>query len=66
MAIKREVAQLGRAPRSGRGGRRFKSCLPDFFIPQVRDKGARILAPYLFFEFKQQNSLLLFKQLFLF
>ena len=28
--IKRsEIAQLGRAPRSGRGGRRFKSCFPD-------------------------------------
>ena len=25
----REVAQLGRALRSGRRGRRFKSCLPD-------------------------------------
>jgi hypothetical protein len=27
----RGVAQLGRAPRSGRGGRRFKSCHPDHF-----------------------------------
>lgn len=27
----RDVAQLGSAPRSGRGGRRFKSCHPDFF-----------------------------------
>ena len=27
--IKREVAQLGRAPGLGPGGRRFKSCLPD-------------------------------------
>lgn len=26
----REVAQSGSAPRLGRGGRRFKSCLPDF------------------------------------
>lgn len=25
----RVVAQLGRAPGSGLGGRRFKSCLPD-------------------------------------
>ncbi len=25
----REVAQLGRAPGLGPGGRRFKSCLPD-------------------------------------
>gem|GEM_PF-5096286 len=28
--IKRGVAQLGRAPALGAGGRRFKSCLPDF------------------------------------
>ena len=28
----REVAQLGRAPGLGPGGRRFESCLPDFFI----------------------------------
>lgn len=27
---KREVAQLGRAPALGAGGRRFKSGLPDF------------------------------------
>ena len=27
--IKREVAQLGRAPGLGPGGRRFESCLPD-------------------------------------
>ncbi len=26
---KREVAQLGRAPGLGPGGRRFESCLPD-------------------------------------
>jgi hypothetical protein len=26
----REVAQLGRAPGLGPGGRRFESCLPDF------------------------------------
>ena len=26
----RDVAQLGSAPRLGRGGRRFKSCHPDF------------------------------------
>ena len=25
----RDVAQFGRVPRSGRGGRRFKSCHPD-------------------------------------
>ena len=30
----RSVAQLGRALRSGRRGRRFKSCHSDFFIPQ--------------------------------
>ncbi len=30
-AIKRDVAQLGSAPRSGRGSRRFKSCHPDLF-----------------------------------
>ena len=27
--LKREVAQLGRAPGLGPGGRRFESCLPD-------------------------------------
>ncbi len=27
--VLREVAQLGRAPGLGPGGRRFKSCLPD-------------------------------------
>ena len=29
--IKREVAQLGRALGLGPRGRRFESCLPDFF-----------------------------------
>ena len=29
---KREVAQLGRAPGLGLGGRRFESCLPDIRI----------------------------------
>jgi hypothetical protein len=29
----RDVAQLGRALRSGRRGRRFKSCHPDTFSP---------------------------------
>ena len=28
---RRDVAQLGRAPRLGRGGRTFKSCHPDHF-----------------------------------
>ena len=28
-ALLRDVAQFGRVPRSGRGGRRFKSCHPD-------------------------------------
>lgn len=28
-ALDRKVAQLGRAPRSGRGCRRFESCLSD-------------------------------------
>jgi hypothetical protein len=28
----REMAQLGRAPGSGSGGRRFKSCFPDHFF----------------------------------
>ena len=37
--IYRSVAQLGRALRSGRRGRRFKSCHSDFFIgiPQSMD-----------------------------
>jgi hypothetical protein len=53
MVIEREVAQLGRAPRSGRGGRRFKSCLPDFFIPQIKDNEARILTHFSYLlEFK--------------
>ena len=30
VVMQRDVAQLGSAPRSGRGGRRFKSCHPDF------------------------------------
>ena len=36
----RAVAQLGSAPRSGRGGRRFKSCQPDNVMSQdIRDDG---------------------------
>ena len=37
----RSVAQLGRALRSGRRGRRFKSCHSDFFIaiPQSLEFG---------------------------
>jgi hypothetical protein len=31
----RSVAQPGRAPRSGRGGRRFKSCRSDQFFPKT-------------------------------
>ena len=31
--VERVVAQLGRALRSGRRGRRFKSCQPDHFLP---------------------------------
>lgn len=32
----RGVAQPGRAPRLGRGGRRFKSCLPDHQLPRYQ------------------------------
>ena len=32
----RRVAQPGSAPRSGRGGRRFKSCYADQFVPRCR------------------------------
>ena len=37
--VNRSVAQLGRALRSGRRGRRFESCHSDFFIaiPQSLD-----------------------------
>src|SRR5580700_6443543 len=31
--VSRSVAQPGRAPRSGRGGRRFKSCRSDQHLP---------------------------------
>jgi hypothetical protein len=33
--VSRSVAQPGRAPRSGRGGRRFKSCRSDQFFPKT-------------------------------
>ena len=33
----RDVAQLGSAPCSGRGGRKFESCHPDFFTIRERD-----------------------------
>ena len=36
----RAVAQLGSAPRSGRGGRRFKSCQPDFQTRRLPVAGA--------------------------
>ncbi len=45
----RNVAQLGSAPCSGRGGRRFKSCHSDFLIYRV--KGA-------LFETEQPTKLL--------
>ena len=32
----RDVAQFGSAPALGAGGRRFKSCRPDFFIGKNR------------------------------
>src|SRR5271165_6888291 len=35
-AFRRGVAQPGRAPGSGPGGRRFKSSLPDQFLQAVR------------------------------
>ena len=31
----RELAQLGRARRSGRRGRKFESCIPDFIYVAV-------------------------------
>ena len=47
----RDVAQLGSAPCSGRGGRRFESCHPDFFYiyPNVQITGFEHL--YLYFLF---------------
>ena len=38
---KREVAQLGRAPGLGLGGRRFESCLPDLYHRGVEQLVAR-------------------------
>src|SRR6202008_3910307 len=35
-AFSRSVAQSGSAPRSGRGGRRFKSCHSDHYLAEVR------------------------------
>ena len=35
-SMKREVAQLGRALGLGPRGRRFESCLPDFFEPKIK------------------------------
>ena len=43
MNIVRDVAQLGRAPGLGPGGRRFESCRPDY-ITQVIDRGVAQLA----------------------
>src|SRR5438270_13800642 len=34
-ALGRSVAQPGRAPRSGRGGRRFKSCHSDQYLAEI-------------------------------
>ena len=39
----RDVAQFGRALRSGRKGRRFKSCHPDFLFRGVAQLVARLL-----------------------
>ena len=33
--IYRDVAQLGSAPCSGRGGRKFESCHPDFYFIKI-------------------------------
>ncbi len=38
----REVAQLGRAPGLGPGGRRFKSCLPDIYYGALAQLGERL------------------------
>jgi hypothetical protein len=38
----REVAQLGRAPGLGPGGRRFKSCLPDHYNGALAQLGERL------------------------
>ena len=43
VAVSRGVAQPGRAPGSGPGGRRFKSSLPDQSIPlKLKQQGIRI------------------------
>ncbi len=36
MSQLRDVAQLGRAPGLGPGGRRFKSCHPDHLILEIK------------------------------
>src|SRR5882672_2661136 len=40
-ANSRSVAQPGRAPRSGRGGRRFKSCHSDQYLAQIPTRAAK-------------------------
>src|SRR5436190_24062295 len=37
-ATSRSVAQSGSAPRSGRGGRRFKSCHSDQYLAHIADR----------------------------
>ncbi len=38
----RDVAQFGSAPCSGRGGRKFESCHPDFVCLLFKDYGTRL------------------------
>jgi hypothetical protein len=46
--IYREVAQLGRAPGLGPGGRRFKSCLPDHSKLHITNTSYDVCYPFTF------------------
>ena len=52
VAINRGVAQFGRAPRSGRGGRKFKSCHLD-----QKEAGHSLECPASFFIYLQELNL---------
>lgn len=52
VAINRGVAQFGRAPRSGRGGRKFKSCHLD-----QKEAGHSLECPASFFVYLQDLNL---------
>lgn len=61
-AIKRDVAQFGRAPRSGRGGRWFKSSHPDHIKAIVKTVAffVRIFSKCL--NFVSKNDIIIYMQ----